>query len=403
MQSSPEPIRLTELGAPVELALSEDVAATLAASGVVTVNRPPWSRNYLIGPAGHVGVAVVGGVEVRIVPKVPVDRLLFLLGYVQDPSSWRAGGVTVAARDELLPAVAEAFRRQAERAVEQGVMQGYRETEESLPVLRGRLREKDQLAIRYGLAMPLEVRYDEWTTDIAENRLLLAAARRLLRLPGVAASTRRGLVRLAGRFDEVRALLPGRSLPRWSATRLNVRYHAAVRLAELVLRGGSFDQPRGDVRVDGFLVSMPKVFEAFVVTALGEQLTARYGGRAVAQDLGHLDVARRVDMRPDLVWYDDAGRPRAVVDAKYKAEKLAGYPNADLYQLLAYCTALGLRVGHLVYAGGNADAQEHVVRHAGTRLLQHALDLSVSPVELLRQVDALADGLVDCGDRTDAA
>ena len=31
-----------------------------------------------------------------------------------------------------------------------------------------------------------------------------------------------------------------------------------------------------------------------------------------------------------------------MIDAKYKAEKPAGYPNADLYQLLAYCTVLGL-------------------------------------------------------------
>jgi 5-methylcytosine-specific restriction endonuclease McrBC regulatory subunit McrC len=34
-----------------------------------------------------------------------------------------------------------------------------------------------------------------------------------------------------------------------------------------------------------------------------------------------------------------------VVDVKYNAEQPAGYPNADLYQLLAYCTALGLRRG----------------------------------------------------------
>ena len=48
-------------------------------------------------------------------------------------------------------------------------------------------------------------------------------------------------------------------------------------------------------------------------------------------------------------------RPRAVIDAKYKAEKPAGYPNADLYQMLAYCTALRLSDGHLVYAKGSAE------------------------------------------------
>ena len=34
-------------------------------------------------------------------------------------------------------------------------------------------------------------------------------------------------------------------------------------------------------------------------------------------------------------------RPRLVFDAKYKAESPSGrYPNADHYQMLAYCTAL---------------------------------------------------------------
>jgi 5-methylcytosine-specific restriction enzyme subunit McrC len=46
---------------------------------------------------------------------------------------------------------------------------------------------------------------------------------------------------------------------------------------------------------------------------------------------------------------------RCVVDAKYKTSN--GYSDArtDLYQLTAYCTALGLKTGHLVYADGTAE------------------------------------------------
>jgi len=39
-----------------------------------------------------------------------------------------------------------------------------------------------------------------------------------------------------------------------------------------------------------------------------------------------------------------------VVDAKYKAEKPSGFPNAGVYQMLAYCLRLGLPEGHLVNA-----------------------------------------------------
>ena len=41
-----------------------------------------------------------------------------------------------------------------------------------------------------------------------------------------------------------------------------------------------------------------------------------------------------------------------VVDAKYKAEKPAGFPNTDLSRLLGYCAAIGLGQGHLIYAAG---------------------------------------------------
>jgi 5-methylcytosine-specific restriction enzyme subunit McrC len=44
-----------------------------------------------------------------------------------------------------------------------------------------------------------------------------------------------------------------------------------------------------------------------------------------------------------------------VADAKYKLEYSAGrYPNADHYQMLAYCTALEVPIAWLVYAQGLA-------------------------------------------------
>ena len=94
-------------------------------------------------------------------------------------------------------------------------------------------------------------------------------------------------------------------------------------------------------------------------------------------------------MRPDLMW-ESVGAIRAVVDAKYKAERPEGFPNADLYQMLAYCTVLGLPEGHLIYAKGNEPVDRHTVQGSGVVIHCHALDLSALPVELLGQVDELA-------------
>lgn len=344
---------------------------------------------------GAVRVEVPGGepVTVRIRPKVAVARLFFLLGYSLDPRRGRRDGpVDVAEHRDLLPALAHAVERQTDRALRQGLLQGYRPTEETALVVRGRIREAEQIRRRFGATLPVEVAYDEFTTDIAENRILRAAVERLLRLPGVPRDVRRRLLHQRARLIDVAPLTLGQQLPAWHASRLNARYHHALHLARVVLDGASAEHAPGGLRIDGFLFDMNQLFEDFVTVALrdalrGTPLTARL------QDPHHLDEASAVRMRPDLVVYGPGPRgatPVAVVDAKYKAERPDGYPGADLYQMLAYCTALGLPEGHLIYAKGTAPHAAHRVRRAGIVLHQHALDLDQSPDGLLAHVAVLA-------------
>ena len=156
----------------------------------------------------------------------------------------------------------------------------------------------------------------------------------------------------------------------------------------------SVEHAAGTVAVNGFLIDMPQLFQDFVTVALREALEGAYGGRLAAEPLHHLDEAGRVRLYPDIVWHI-GGAPVAVIDAKYKAEKPRGYPNADLYQLLAYCTVLGLRTGHLVYARGNEESTRHVVRGAGVEIVCHALELDQSPDAILAEVRGLAVAIGD--------
>ena len=66
------------------------------------------------------------------------------------------------------------------------------------------------------------------------------------------------------------------------------------------------------------------------------------------------------------------------------------FPNADTYQVLAYCTALGLHDGHLVYAKGEGQHQTHRIVRSPIRIHCHTLDLTQNPRGLLNQVQALA-------------
>lgn len=378
---------LAEAGPPVTRALPADQARALAAAPFLDVAPSAAAPGqWQIRARQSVGAARIGGIEVRIRPKVPIARLLFLLGYARDPNGWRAEEVGFDAAADLVPALAQALWRQAERALRPGVLQGYRIMESTSPILRGRLRETDQLRRWHGLPLPMEVRYDEYTVDIAENQILAAAILRMLRVPGVDASSQRKLRHLAARLATVSPLLRGAPLPAWQPNRLNARYHTALRLAEIVLTNGSIENRVGDVRANGFIVDMWRVYEEFLSVALSQSLSAGHGGRIQLQRRDHLDERRTFELRPDLVWHRQ-NRIEAVIDAKYKAHT----PEADLYQMLAYCTVYGLRHGHLVYVQGERVPQRHVIRRAGTVLVSHSLDLDQPPGQLLADVASLAE------------
>ncbi len=386
-----KPIELDELGPGVERLLTPEQGRSLTGSGVVTATPSLFSPGaWQIGPAGKVGAARVGGIEIHVQPKVPIARLLFLVGYALHAAAWRPETVPVADAADLIPVVAQALWRQTERAIGQGLLPGYILVEESSQVLRGRLRESEQLNRHHGLPLPLEIQYDEFTIDIPENRILRTACERMLAVPRVDAESQRMLRRLLRDFSDVTPLHRGEQIPGWQATRLNARYHAALRLAELVLRATSIEHDAGTVAVNGFLLDMPRLFEDFVTVALREALVSAYGGRVDDQDRNHFDEAGQVSLRPDIVW-KIRGSAVAVIDAKYKTEKPAGYPNADLYQLLAYCTVLGLRNGHLIYAKGNEDPAHYVVRRSAIEIFCHAVDLEQPPDRLLVQMSDLSE------------
>lgn len=387
---APPPLTLTEGGAAATVALTPSEHLALQQVGFVSVTPTIDAGVYELAAGRKVGAVSLGERQIIVRPKITdLNRLLFLLGYARDPGIWRDDPVDLSGADELLPGIAEAFARIASRAVEQGLLQGYRTITERLPVLRGRMLAGEQMNQLYGLPVPLAVEYDDFTVDIAENRLLLMATLRLLTVPRLSESARRRLLRLRRTMADVSVLPRGAALPSWQSNRLNTRYQPALRLAEIVLAAESFEHHVGDVRVTGYMFDMWRVFEDFVTIALSESLRQQSGGRCVPQDPLHLDKAEQVDMKPDLVWYRE-GEPRAVVDAKYKAERPDGFPNADLYQMLAYCTVLGLDEGHLVYAKGNETVSSHAIRGADVVIHCHALDLALSPIQLLEHIDGLA-------------
>lgn len=372
----PPPVDLVEHGRPQEVELSEQQYEALRGLKIAGVTQISPGK-YSIKPGQKVGSIRLGAVQINIRPKIAeLNRLLFFIGYSSSPSIWRDEFVRLEKAEGLFPAVSESFVRLVSDAFSRGLLRGYRSTTDSLSVVRGRVRFQEQITRNYGLPVPIAVQYDDFTADVAENRVILLATLRLLALPDIGAAARQQLNRIRTMLDEITNVPMRAGRPEFGLNRLNVRYHDVLRLSEVILDSGSFGQRNGPLAVSGFLFDMWKIYEDFVTGALSMAMQ-QYGGYAKTQADHYMDRAARIKFIPDLVWCDGDGLPVAVVDAKYKAEKPKGFPEADLYQMLAYCAVLGLEEGHLIYARGNEPATVHAIKTCNVTIHCHALDLSL--------------------------
>ncbi|MGZ4661822.1 MAG: 5-methylcytosine restriction system specificity protein McrC, partial [Arthrobacter sp.] len=289
-------------------------------------------------------------------------------------------------------ALAESLAQLAERALGRGVLQGYLTVDESLRTVKGRIRISDQISRRPGMLVPLEVSYDEFTEDIAENRIVRAALERMGQVPGVRPEVLGRLRQLKGKLDAVTRLPAGSPVPPWTPTRMNLRYHAVLRLAELVLRNASAEAGEGRQRTASFVVDMAQVFEDFVGTALRSAMASYPGELRLRYNALLSEAVRdsdRLSVRPDAV-HMLGGRPVVAYNAKYRAASDAGASlTADHYQMLAHCTALAVPTAWLVYAG-KGEMKLRRILNTDIDIVEFPLDLSQPPSAILASIRELA-------------
>ena len=379
---------------PYRLSVKERDELRKALPSLTIEPAPGALDDYQITSGSTVGALEVEGLSVLIRPKIGIPQLLSLACYAMgmfkgQERRWFDFQEQPALPDTLALALAAAARR----AFARGLLHGYLTHEEALPTVRGRIRFDDQLRYRFGLPLPVEVRYDEFTEDILANRLVKAAAARLGAMRLRSATARLDLGRIVGLLDNVSLVeFPPNNLPQVSFDRLNQHYRDVVGLSRLILRHSAFQSSRGTVRAAGFLINMNSLFQEFVTQALRDELGV--SDRVLRSDKNlprGITLARqgRLPIEPDLSWWD-GDVCTFVGDAKYKNVCGDRVPSADIYQLLAYTTALDLPGGLLVYAQGEADNAVYEVRHAGKRLEVAALDLDGSLDDVLASVRRLA-------------
>jgi 5-methylcytosine-specific restriction enzyme subunit McrC len=357
--------------------LSERDLERILATKLIDVS-PRSDGLYDLRPGSTVGTVVFPDLRLLIRPKVGLSNVFFLLSYGVGLTKWRDESFPYEV-DDFFGAIAWLIEAEVRRATRSGLVRDYREREEALATLRGRVDVGAQIRERQGQPVPLHCRYQEYGEDIELNRVVKAGLHRLLRVPSVdrqVALELRHHHRLFAGVEDFDYAPSG--VPELSFSRLNETWQPAARLAQLVLQADSVRDATGSIEAMSFTVNMNKLFERFVDRVVREECLAR-GWELQAQ--GSRRLTDSVMMAPDLIVRRN-GLDCAVGDAKYKRLELADWPHADLYQLLAYCVALSLRQGLLIYADAEEPRSESV-REAGITMNIVGVDLAAPPREVL--------------------
>jgi 5-methylcytosine-specific restriction enzyme subunit McrC len=342
------------------------------------------------GKSGYVGIVSLSDeTQIIVRPHIPIVSVLDLACYAYELEPPEKSMIEDARLNDTGPAdwLASLLTLEVEKLLAQGLRFGYREVEEDLPYVRGRI---DFGAVRWGESKPglVSCRFEDFVVDTVENRILRGTMELLSAFP-LSDGCRRRLRSVLAAFGRVSLVQPTRQMfDRSQLNRLSSYYEPALRLCWLVLESAGIELDAGDVATPGFFFSMADVFEKAVERALREE----FGRQNVHHQPEFNDRIRVTDGEPAiLVTFipDNVIGPRdapwLIVDAKYKnpLRETWGkeyFHNEDLYQAFTYATALGAPAV-LVYP--RVDQDVDVMLESGEREVRIAtVDLMASSINM---------------------
>jgi len=349
----------------------------------------------VLNPNQYVGLIMLpSGTRLQITPKVPVSNLFYMISMAFDLAwPFREEFAKVEVFEDVLAVIAQIFAEFVERRIESGLYRAYVEEEKNLSCIRGRIGFAEDVRQNLIARHRIYCRYAEFTWDIEENQIIRQVVH-LLSGWGFHTELRLRLSRLDTALTEIQpTALASSVFARFRYSRLNDDYRQIHQLCKLFLEGSSLSEQLGICDSRTFLLDMNKLFEAFVTQILQENVKSHI--RVVSQSELALGENDKVKMRPDLI-IESEGKPVLVADCKYKQTESESYRNHDFYQVLAYCTAVGIRRGLLIYPLHSGPLQDFVkVRNVDVLIEQTAIDLGLSFSEFKNECWRFCDAVLN--------
>jgi 5-methylcytosine-specific restriction enzyme subunit McrC len=273
------------------------------------------------------------------------------LAYLLDPTHplpMTDDRVTATATDNLLDFLAGRLARLLAERSAAGLHRAYAERSDEGPFLHGRLDLPAHLRDSSARKDRLHCQYEDFTADVPCNQLARAAAELVIRSSLVGESVKQALQQALQGFAGVTPASLGPELFQAAEPApLTEAYRPLFDLCRLLADGLTGGEQAGPLPCPAFLLDMERVFEHYCVSSCMRHWHSRPGLRdkyhAAVQPLLRIGD---LNMRPDLVLHKNSA-PVLVLDAKWKKDAV----QQDIFQVLAYAAALGVRQAVLVYPG----------------------------------------------------
>ncbi|KAA3665056.1 MAG: restriction endonuclease [Chloroflexi bacterium] len=338
----------------------------------VTFPNPKTNDHWEITPLGWVGtIPLTSSQRLFLQPKISLQNIFRMWEYAYQLQSIYIldNLITVNTVQDLFDHLANMLAKWAVRRGQIGLHRLYAPYNRKLPFLRGRLLLQKNSAT---VSPDLNCQFDEQSSDIPDNQILLFTLYRIAKTGLCRASTQR-LVRKAYHLFagsvSLRPFTPSACINR-TYSRLNQDYQLMHALCRFFLDHiGPTHQP-GEHEMKPFLINMPRLFEQFVAAWMKAHLPSPW--QLQVQESVHLGEHNDLRFDIDLVLYDENGRSWAVLDTKYKTH--AKPDPSDIHQIIAYANAKQAPQAILIYPTPLAHPLNIQLDDINIRTLSFSLD-----------------------------
>ena len=247
-------------------------------------------------------------------------------------------------RLNLLEIFIKMFLDEVSILTKQGLKAAYTPVEENERFYKGKLLASQNIKHNLVSREKFFVRYDDFSINRPENRLIKSTLGFLLKATGDAGN-RRTAARLLSFFDGVDfSKSVGGDFLKCFVDRSMTHYDKALSWCRVFLRGNSFTAFAGSEIAIALLFPMEKVFESFVAAKFRRHISDGINLRTQDARYSLFDSPTRAfALRPDLVLEFDG--KTIVMDTKWKLlsdnTRNHGISQSDMYQMYAYSKKYG--------------------------------------------------------------